>query len=307
MRAFWLVIGTVVALPAVAAFPDSIARSGLEACPAPSLYCPDVDQDTFGDTAFCVQTCEPPYDFSLSAGGDCNNDFASINPAATEMCNGLDDDCDIDVDENNPGGGGNCTSGFSGVCAAGTRSCLSGALLCLPNVAPGSMQEACNGVDDDCDGDVDENNPGGGGLCTRPGFLGICQFGNQTCSGGALACVGPNPGTVQELCNGQDEDCNGTIDDPVLLNGFPCSTGLPGVCNPGRTLCAASTLICNPDVVPGSRAEVCNGVDDDCDSLIDEDNPGGGGTCNTGLGGMCANGTHQCTSGVIVCVPPPGC
>lgn len=307
MRAFLLVIGTVVAMPAVAAFPDSILRSGLEACPVPSQYCPDVDQDTFGDTAFCVLTCEPPYDFSLSAGGDCNNDFASINPAAAEICNGTDDDCDVDVDEGNPGGGGSCTSGFAGVCSAGTRVCFGGALQCLPNVAPGSMQEACNGLDDDCDNDVDENNPGGGGQCTRPGFLGICQFGTQTCSSGALLCVGPEPGSVQEVCNGQDDDCNGTIDDPALLSGAVCQTPFPGICANGTTMCVNGSNSCVPNVAQGSVMEVCNGVDDDCDFGIDEDFPGSGSTCNTGLGGLCGSGTQSCQGGLVICVPPPGC
>ncbi len=49
--------------------------------------------------------------------------------------------------------------------------------------------------------------------------------------------------------------------------------------------------------------EVCNGMDDDCDDLIDEGNPGGGMSCNTGVPGICALGTMQCQSGTQTCIP----
>lgn len=235
---------------AQAAKPDSVLRSGVESCPAPAQYCPDVDQDDFGDTAFCIVTCEPPYDFLQSPGGDCNNDFASINPNGIEVCNGLDDDCDLGVDEGNPGGGAACSTGFLGVCAAGTRNCASGALLCQPLILPGSQVEVCDGQDNNCNGQNDEGNPGGGVACNT-GFPGVCALGATQCANGLLSCVG-------------------------LVN-------------------------------PGSQPEVCDGLDNNCNGQSDEGNPGGNLACNTGLPGMCANGTTRCTNGAIECTRPPGC
>jgi hypothetical protein len=49
--------------------------------------------------------------------------------------------------------------------------------------------------------------------------------------------------------------------------------------------------------------ETCNGIDDDCNGLVDEGNPGGGLACNTGLTGACALGTTVCSNGAISCVP----
>jgi hypothetical protein len=51
-----------------------------------------------------------------------------------------------------------------------------------------------------------------------------------------------------------------------------------------------------------SSAEVCDGLDNDCDGTVDNGNPGGGLTCNTGKTGRCAVGTTVCTNGAIVCL-----
>ena len=59
---------------------------------------------------------------------------SSVNPAASETCNGQ-------VDEGNPGGGGACNTGLQGVCSVGARVCSSGALVCFPGIAPGSIAE----------------------------------------------------------------------------------------------------------------------------------------------------------------------
>ncbi|WP_169796425.1 MopE-related protein [Chondromyces crocatus] len=194
-----------------------------------------------------------------------------------ETCDGLDNNCDGNVDEGNPGGGTQCQTGLMGLCASGVTSCSGvNGVICAPVVAPGQLPEACNGLDDDCDGMIDEGIPQVGQTCTRPGYLGICQFGTYVCPSSApfqLTCSGPLPGTIQESCNGLDDDCNGTIDDPVLLNNNPCQSGAPGVCAAGRTLCSGGALTCNPVVTPGSQAEICDNLDNDCNGQVDEMNP----------------------------------
>ena len=62
------------------------------------------------------------------------------------------------VDEGNPGGGAACNTGLLGVCAAGTLQCQGGVLVCVPNNSPST--EICgDGLDNDCDGLVDEGCP----------------------------------------------------------------------------------------------------------------------------------------------------
>src|SRR6185503_13841722 len=68
-------------------------------------------------------------------------------PCSTEVCDGVDNDCDASVDEGDPGGGGACATGQPGVCAAGTRQCQAGSLACVRNIPPAA--ETCNGLDDD--------------------------------------------------------------------------------------------------------------------------------------------------------------
>src|SRR5207248_11124555 len=74
--------------------------------------------------------------------------------------------------------------------------------------------EICNGLDDDCDGKIDDVQ-GANVACCPSGKcgVGICTNGMMQCSGGALSCVG-GQGPQGEICNKLDDDCNGKVDDP---------------------------------------------------------------------------------------------
>lgn len=103
-----------------------------------------------------------------------------------------------------------CTlPGLLGVCAAGLTVCPAsgvGPSTCEQVVFPST--EICNGLDDDCDGDVDEI----GGTCTVAGSVGRCAPGFRACSGSSEVCL-PQFEPMPELCNGLDDDCDGTKDN----------------------------------------------------------------------------------------------
>jgi formylglycine-generating enzyme required for sulfatase activity len=213
-----------------------------------------------------------------------------------ETCNGVDDDCNGAVDNGNPGSGIACSTGLPGACAAGTTACLGGGVACLQDVQP--SVETCNGADDDCNGVVDNGDPGGGVACYT-GLPGACAAGATTCQGGSVACLQAVQPSV-EACNDVDDDCNGATDNGNPGGGIPCSTGLLGACAAGTSACQGGIVTCLQDVQPSPEA--CNGVDDDCNGSVDEGNPGGGITCDTGLPGPCAPGTTACLAGAVACV-----
>ncbi len=220
-----------------------------------------------------------------------------VTGPSTETCDGLDNNCNGTVDEGFNVNGA-CTSSNPGVCAPGTFQCAGGVAVCTSTIAPGTRTETCNALDDNCNGQTDENNPGGGGACTT-GQQGVCAAGVNTCSAGALSCV-RTTGPSTEICDGLDNNCNGTVDDGFNVGAACTVGGQQGVCAMGTNRCQANgTVAC---IGGTASAEVCDGLDNNCNGSVDEGNPGGGGACSTGLQGVCSAGTRQCQTGALRCV-----
>ncbi|NUQ77291.1 MAG: hypothetical protein HUU21_27465, partial [Polyangiaceae bacterium] len=209
---------------------------------------------------------------------------------SAEVCDAVDNDCDGSVDEGLP-----TDSCGIGECFVTVSTCANG----QPNVCvPGApVAEVCDGLDNDCNGVADNGNPGANQACST-GQAGVCNAGTTSCSNGALVCNQTLMPSA-ETCDGLDNNCNGFADEGSPGSGMACSTGQPGVCNAGTTTCANGSLQCSPTVIPGS--EICNGKDDDCDGATDENNPGAGQPCSTGLPGKCSAGTTTCSNGVLTC------
>ena len=264
-----------------------------------------VDEDDPGGNEACVGdrvgVCASGR--TVCSGG--RIECVSVTLPSTERCNGVDDDCDGEVDEGNPSGGGRCATGMNGVCTLGTELCESGALVCQQTVE--ATSEICNGLDDDCDGQIDEGGVGGGGACDT-GHPGICAFGSIRCVDAQLVCQ-PAQDALPEICNGVDDDCDGTTDElwaDELLQ--PCSTGI-GLCRRGGMLVCnvlGNDVTCDAEQVMGS-AERCNGLDDDCDGETDEDFAVNA-ACTGGLGQCAQSGVWVCSDDQlqVVCNASPG-
>ncbi len=237
----------------------------------------DGDMDGFGDEYISEQACDPSPGFVEDL--DCDDYMPTTYPGAPEQCNGMDDSCDGVVDDGNPSGGEGCATGKKGVCAAGTTACADGSVVCQQNQA--ASDEKCDKLDNDCDGEADEGNPGGLESCAT-GQQGVCGEGVTYCTHGLIECVQKEPASA-EVCDSKDNDCNGQSDDGLTFQTWyrdqdgdnygvtaqalqACTQPSGHAPNPGDCNDAQASL--NPGAV-----ESCDGVDNDCDSLVDEGLP----------------------------------
>ncbi len=194
------------------------------------------------------------------------------------------------------GGTGAGGTGAGGTGAGGTGAGGTGAGGSGTGGTGGTATEFCNGIDDDGDEDIDEDDPEGGTPCTVADELGICALGTEHCVEGELTCVGDYE-AEEEICNGDDDDCDGDTDEDSPGGNEACDTALDGACSVGVTGCDENgDIVCLPVIEPGDQVETCNSLDDDCDGPADEDNPGGGQTCSVaGEKGECEEGVTDCS------------
>ncbi|MBI4450001.1 peptidoglycan DD-metalloendopeptidase family protein [Candidatus Uhrbacteria bacterium] len=216
-----------------------------------------------------------------------------------ESCNGLDDDCDGTPDDTWRTGlttdlGQPCTVGIGACSRTDLWVCALNGATAICNAFPGEPSfELCNGLDDNCDGETDESWRTGLSIdldhpCSITWGSGACAVvtsGAWVCApdGIAVVCDAPAPvGGVwyerSEVCNGFDDDCNGTIDDvpyngyaydethcggcgmPACDAGATCMQGTCYTCMSGRSLCLEHCLAnhcwdCNSSNCGGGYAE----------------------------------------------------
>jgi hypothetical protein len=180
---------------------------------------------------------------------------------ASEVCNGLDDDCDSSIDEEIADLGAECMVGQGTCTAAGHYVCddVGGVVCDATSGTPAG--ELCNGLDDDCDLGVDEG-LGVGDPCDGAD-LDACNEGVLACQNDLAVCDDAT-GDTTEVCNGVDDDCRLGADDPWPVDQA-CSVGV-GACSATGTLACDSPSSVACSATAGSPTpELCgDGVDQDC-------------------------------------------
>jgi hypothetical protein len=166
-----------------------------------------------------------------------------------------------------------------GVCQTGTSICSRhGAwATCTGAIAP--SEEICDGLDNNCNGSIDEEYPEKHQLC---GFVenisygvGVCAPGVMTCDNGELLCNG-HIGPSEEVCDGLDNNCNGSVDESLANStAIVCYEGPDGTmgigeCRAGVRYCTDGGFDgpCDRQVTP--TPEACDSLDNDCDGEVDE-------------------------------------
>lgn len=280
-----------------------------------------IDNDCNGaidlnDTACCIDLDGDKY--NATAGGvcgataDCDDTNSSVHPGATEVCNGIDDNCINGIDEGcectPPGSKQACGPPEAGIglCANGNQTCENGNWSdCVGATYP--IPEICNSEDDNCNNQTDE-----GVLITSYRDFDVDNYGNLTDL--TEACTVPdgyvdnsldcndfsssaNPG-LTEICDRIDNNCNGIIDENctcVPNDVQECGVSSVGECKLGSQTCLedATWGECEGAVFPVN--ETCNNKDDNCNTLVDENLTE---IKECGLG-ICAGGTQtrECING----------
>jgi hypothetical protein len=270
---------------------------------------PDRMTDPF-NCGTCLNNCTAPNSVPDCVNGACKvtcvGDFVDADKKASngcecepsnggvETCDNLDNNCNGTVDEgfdfqtdiDNCGTCNHrCFFPFAkatcetGMCKQG--DCLAGFYDRDPNV-PGCETacqktnggvEICDGLDNDCNGVVDDNVAAATITCKS---MGVCAGTTPTCMGqGGWACKYTSA-SFQELedttkgCDGLDNDCDGKTDEAFDI-GKACTVGTGPCAGTGMWACNAQKTdhTCVGSMkTPG--VEICNGKDDDCDGKVDE-------------------------------------
>jgi len=194
------------------------ATAPKDCIPSPEV-CDGIDNDCDGVVDKITKECGQSIGECVSGIQTCENGrwgacSAAVGPT-DEFCDGKDNDCDGTVDnipqiecyEGPPGtlGIGMCRSGFIG--------CENGQLAgCVGQVIP--HFEDCDGRDNDCDGEVDEDAIRvcySGPPETRN--VGECKTGTQPCEAGLFGACAGEVLPQAELCDEKDNDCDGEVDE----------------------------------------------------------------------------------------------
>jgi hypothetical protein len=270
-----------------------------------STWYRDADSDSYGDESTVQRACVKPSGYVLD-NGDCNDTDPAAFPGAPEYCDGHDDDCDGVIDENDAldvsAWFHDADGDTYGNAAVSQLACNQPASYVLNNTDCDDTDantypladEFCDGHDDDCDGQIDEDTA----LDVSTWYADADSDGYGNASVADIDCVQPtgyvadntdcddtdsatNPG-ASEYCDGHDDDCDGSVDEDSAVDA---PTWYADVDSDGFGDSATTDVECyeptgyvsnsndcddtDSDTYPGAD-EYCDGHDDDCDGTVDE-------------------------------------
>ncbi len=253
----------------------------------------DADGDGYGRATVTQAACDRPPAY-VDNSNDCDDLDASSFPGGVEVCDGADNNCDLVVDEgvtsNFYGDGDGDGYGDAGTVLtacflpAGASNNSQDCDDSQPSAHPGGI-ELCDGFDNDCNGAVDD-----GALDATTWYVDSDGDGTGEPLNGVASCS-PVAGTVSnaldcddsdpdnypgntESCDGADQNCNGAVDESFDADSDGVTTcGADGSAGTADDDCDDG----NPLLFPGN-SESCDGLDQDCDTVIDnsfdQDNDG---------------------------------
>ncbi len=296
-----------------------------------TTYYSDSDGDGFGDGSDWLEACSAPDGF-VPNSGDCDDLNSDVYPAALELCDEIDNDCDLEIDEGlfnswyqdiDGDGFGNVSVTYEGCPEEGfvdnSEDCDDNNLEVSPN-----STESCDEVDNNCDGQIDEgllisayidSDEDGYGDSYNPVELCEVTAGYSLVDGDCDDINSEVTPAAIEVCDGIDNNCDGLTDDATAigaliwyrdadLDGFGDPIDLLYHCDPQLGY-VDNNLDCAPtnnSQYPGAL-EYCNGIDDDCNGQIDEGNAIGSQTFYADMDG---DGFGDNTNASQLCQQPSG-
>jgi large repetitive protein len=309
-----------------------------------STWYADADGDGYGDPSRSRSACSAPSGY-VADSSDCDDGDAGIHPGATEVCDGDDNDCDGLTDDDDGGVVGTSTwyrdqdgdsygdSGRSTSACTAPSGYVADSSDCDDNDAsayPGAA-ELCDGTDNDCDGTTDESDAADASTWYGDGDgdgYGNASLTQRACSApsgyvsDSSDCddgdAGIHPGAT-EVCDGDDNDCDGLTDDDDSGvvgtstyyrdrdgDGYGLSSSSSSACTAPSGYVTDATDCDDGDagIHPGAT-EVCDGDDNDCDGLTDDDDPGVTGT-STWYRDNDSDGYGDITRSTAACAAPRG-
>jgi len=329
----------------------AINEEGATGC---KKYYLDFDGDTFGVAAKTKCLCKPSFPYTATKAGDCDDSNKFTNPAQSEKCNGFDDNCNGAVDEDGATG---CTTYYrdndnDGYGQTNDKQCkckaadpydttLNGDCDDANSAIKPNAKELCDGIDNDCDDNTDEDYDKGNickkgiGTCQNQGKkicsankLGticnvtgkpagtscldsnLCTYGdtcsggdNSSCSGTAYSCNDNKSCTTDKCVSDTKQQCSNTVNNGTCLIGnstcykdgdsaSATGNGACKICNSKNNKTAwtygSAQVVCRPSTCVGTlwyKTDYCNAGQGTC---------GDGGTQQCDQGNVCKN--YSCSA-----------